>query len=59
MSNDNSINIGCGGIYGIWLLIFVTIKVGGTALAQWSWWWLLLPIVPDLALILTKLGLMN
>lgn len=42
---------------GLWLLLFVTIKVLGTAFVSWSWWWVLLPVVPDIWLILTKLGL--
>lgn len=49
----------CGGtVWGGWLLMFVVIKVGGTAFAHWSWWWLLLPIVPDLVVILRHFGLM-
>ena len=39
-----------------WLVMFVLIKVAGTTLANWSWWWLLFPVVPDLAFIFTKLG---
>lgn len=35
---------------------FLIIKVGGTALAGWSWWWILLSIVPILSLILAKAG---
>ena len=38
------------------LLMFVLIKVAGTSLADWSWWWVLLPIVPDLAFVFGKLG---
>jgi hypothetical protein len=45
-----------GSFYGVWLLIFLIIKVGGTALASWSWLWVLLPIVPDLVLLFRKLG---
>lgn len=41
-----------------WTLMFIIIKVGGTALAAWSWWWLLMPIVPDLVVVLQKLGLL-
>jgi hypothetical protein len=43
--------------YFPWLLIFLVIKTGGTALATWSWWWLLLPIVPDVVVFCQKLGL--
>lgn len=41
-----------------WLLMFILVKVGGSALASWSWWWIFFPIVPDLVLILRKLGLL-
>lgn len=47
--------------FGLWQLsfwMFIVIKVGGTALADWSWWWVLLPIVPDLVLLLRKIGLL-
>jgi hypothetical protein len=40
-----------------WGVMFVVIKVWGSALAAWSWWWVLLPAYPDLYLILGKLGL--
>lgn len=33
----------CGAVMALW---FVIGKVGGTAFTAWSWWWLLLPIVP-------------
>ncbi len=39
-----------------WILMFLIIKIGGTSLASWSWWWILLPIVPDLVFIIQKLG---
>jgi hypothetical protein len=42
--------------YFPWLLMFIVVKVGGTAFATWSWLWVFLPIVPDLVLILHKLG---
>jgi hypothetical protein len=43
-----------------WLAIFafIAIKVGGTALAAWSWWWILLSEVPILWLFLGKAGLL-
>ena len=57
MSTSNS--PGCtSSLIGLWLLMFIVIKVGGTALSTWSWWWVLLPIVPDLVLILRRLGFM-
>lgn len=55
MSDSNTAS---GSVFGLWLLMFIIIKVGGTALAGWSWLWVLLPIVPDLVVILRKLGLL-
>lgn len=40
-----------GFIFGL----FIMLKVAG-ALATWSWWWLLMPIVPDLFWLFTKAG---
>jgi hypothetical protein len=37
-------------------IMFILIKVAGTSLADWSWWWILFPVVPDLAFIFMKLG---
>ena len=36
---------------------FIAIKLAGTSLAGWSWWWLLLPIVPVLSLVVKRIGL--
>ena len=36
---------------------FVVIKAWGTSFAAWSWWWLFLPIVPFIGLVVAKLGL--
>ena len=44
----------------LWTLVFwlfVVIKMMGTALASWSWWWLFLPIVPVLSLVVKHFGL--
>ncbi len=43
---------------GVWLIVFVCVKWFGTALAGWSWWWVLMPIVPDVWLICQKAGLL-
>jgi hypothetical protein len=32
---------------------FIAIKLAGTSLATWSWWWLLLPPVPCISLLVT------
>ncbi len=55
MSNTTSSS---SSLYGLWLLMFVIVKVGGTGLLGWSWWWVLLPIVPDAVLILKKTGIL-
>ncbi len=44
----------------IWALLFwgyITVKVVGTSFAAWSWWWLLVPIVPWLSLGVKAYGL--
>jgi hypothetical protein len=41
---------------GIWFVMFLVVKLAGTAFAHWSWFWVLLPIVPDVVLICRKLG---
>lgn len=53
MSNNSS-----SGFAGFWLIVFVVIKVGGTALTNWSWLWLLFPIVPVLVVLLQHLGVL-
>ncbi len=37
---------------------FIAVKVGGTVLAAWSWWWLLLAQVPVLVLLFSRLGVL-
>ena len=39
------------------LLVFIAVKVAGTSLAAWSWWWLLLPPVPLIGALVVHLGL--
>ena len=36
---------------------FVAVKVWGVSFAAWSWWWLLLPIVPWLGLAVQRFHL--
>ncbi len=36
---------------------FIAVKIAGTAFASWSWWWVLLTIVPWLALVARHSGL--
>lgn len=40
---------------GFLCALYIMLKVTGT-LATWSWWWVLLPIVPDLAWVCEKAG---
>lgn len=39
------------------LLTFIAIKLAGTTLAAWSWWWILLPPVPLIGAVVVHLGL--
>lgn len=43
-------------IQALIIAAFVAIKLAGTVLAAWSWWWLLMPEVPLLADALGRLG---
>lgn len=43
-------------LFGFLLIMFLVIKLGGSSLAAWSFWWVLLPIVPDVVFILHKMG---
>mgnify|MGYP001597781731 CR=1 FL=1 len=43
--------------YGFWLVLFIAIKIGGTSLASWSWFWVILPIVPLIVLLVQRLNL--
>lgn len=52
MAKENSsttINFG-----GFFLAMFIVLKLAASW--PWSWWWVLMPIVPDLAFIFTKMG---
>lgn len=42
-------------IFVFW--VFVTIKVAGTSLAGWSWFWILVPLVPVAELLVRHFGL--
>ncbi len=41
-----------------WFFVFLTIKGFGTALVDWSWWWILCPVIPSLFVVLGRLGLL-
>jgi len=36
---------------------FIAIKLAGTSLAAWSWWWLLMPPVPLIGMWVARSGL--
>lgn len=44
-------------VWPVCVWTFVAVKIGGTALASWSWWWLLLPQVPVVDLLLRLHGI--
>jgi hypothetical protein len=43
--------------YWIIFSTFVAVKVGGVSLAAWSWWWILLPMVPVIGIFVQRSGL--
>lgn len=44
-------------VYWFVFSFFVAVKVAGTSFALWSWWWLLLPLIPVLSLLVKHWGL--
>jgi 1,4-dihydroxy-2-naphthoate octaprenyltransferase len=44
-------------LYALLFWGFFAVKYVGTSFALWSWWWLLLPLVPWLGLAVQRLGL--
>lgn len=36
---------------------FLIVKIAGTIYAAWSWWWILLPIVPVVGQLVARYGL--
>jgi predicted ABC-type sugar transport system permease subunit len=58
VSETRSNNSGIGSIFGALVFGgFIAVKLAGTSLAAWSWFWLLLPIVPVLSLVVKHFGL--
>ncbi len=33
-------------IVGFWEILFICLKLAGTGVSAWSWWWILLPAIP-------------
>lgn len=56
MSDDKNRTVSFG-LFGLLFWFFVVVKVAGTSFASWSWWWLLLPLVPAIGLWVQKWGL--
>lgn len=50
MSNSSS-SASSGGIgfFGLLAIVFITLKL--THVIEWSWWWVLAPILPGIALL--------
>ena len=48
MANNSSINIGGGGFFGMLTIVFVVLKLTGTI--NWSWFWVLSPLIAGIAL---------
>lgn len=46
-----------GYIHGLALAAFLAIHFGGTSLTGWSLWWVLMPEVPLLAIVVKHYGL--
>jgi hypothetical protein len=44
-------------LWAVNLWLFIAIKVAGTSYAAWSWWWLLMPYVPNMSLAVRHYGL--
>lgn len=44
-------------LWTLFFWFFLAVKVGGTSLAAWSWWWVLFPPVPVLGLLVSQWGL--
>lgn len=42
---------------GLAFWTFIAIKLVGVSLVGWSWWWLLLPEVPLIGIIVQRMGL--
>lgn len=45
-------------VWAVAFWAFIIIKMMGAALASWSWWWIILPQVPTIYLVVAKAGLL-
>jgi hypothetical protein len=44
-------------VLGLMFWGFIVVKAWGTSFALWSWWWMLIPIVPWMGLLVERWGL--
>jgi hypothetical protein len=50
MSNSSSSSASGGiGFFGLLAIVFITLKL--THVIDWSWWWVLAPVLPGLAIL--------
>lgn len=54
MADNNKTTLGLGGLF-FWG--FIVIKVAGHIFNAWSWWWVLLPLIPFLGEAVRHFGL--
>lgn len=44
-------------VNAVFFWVFLAVKIGGVSLVAWSWWWVLFPPVPVIAIFVQKAGL--
>lgn len=57
MSNEVKVSYTPSWLAALPFWAFIVVKVAGTSFAAWSWWWVLLPIVPWIGLVVKHFGL--
>ncbi len=50
MSNNNQVQSGGIGFFGLLAIVFITLKL--TGVIAWSWWWVLSPLWGHVAVVL-------
>jgi hypothetical protein len=50
MSNNNQVQSGGIGFFGLLAIVFITLKL--TGVIAWSWWWVLSPLWGPVAVVL-------
>lgn len=46
-----------GWLYALMFWGYIAVKFVGVSFAAWSWWWVLVPLVPWLSLAVKRFGL--